>query len=211
VSHPFGDVVELLRAKFLAKLYQTSPVFAKLCVKFGEIASTYTSDTVKLEVILVRLCAAQTQVTLCTVGDIALGERIAAARKRAGYTQITLATAVGTSRTSVSNWENGVHAPRSKEMEVLRGLIDLDGTAEVEDSNPDVSNLEALSSAELVSLLHRIAAEVARRLGDAGKHQPGAEEVIQASPGARRLQVPATDAANKRRSGPDRTLRADGR
>jgi transcriptional regulator with XRE-family HTH domain len=146
------------------------------------------------------------------VGEIALGDKIAAARKRAGYTQKTLAVAVGTSRTSVSNWESNLHTPRPKELETLRGLLNLDGdTANNEATHLNVGNLEDLSSAELVSLLHRAAAEVARRLGNAGQHHPGAEEAIQTSPGARRLAVPAAAAPDNRRSGPDQLRSVDGR
>lgn len=134
-----------------------------------------------------------------------LGEQIRQARENAGLTQSELGDAVGRGRSTVYNWERQIADPSPPMLARVRRILDVD-----ENFNPLPTaepTLSALTDTELVSRLHLIAAEVARRLG-AGDVilAPGAEEQLQNTPGAVRVELPE-DEVNRRPGTKDRRRR----
>lgn len=135
-----------------------------------------------------------------------LGEQIQRAREDAGVTRRELADAVGRKQTTIYNWETGIHEPSPSMLAKLRHALRVDENFDPLPSEPG-GDFTDLSNTELVSRLHLIAAEVARRLG-AGDVilAPGAEEQLQNTPGAVRVELPE-DEVNRRPGAKDRRRR----
>lgn len=83
------------------------------------------------------------------------GDRIRAARERAGLTQQQLAVLVDVSARTVGNWERGETVSQNR-LAKVRQVLGIPDDAEVFDSRPEPS-LEGASDAQLI-------AEIAKRL-----------------------------------------------
>lgn len=99
-------------------------------------------------------------------------QNLAALRKRAGYTQETLAEALGVSRQAVGKWESGQGLPEASTLLTLADLLGCsldqlmrqpleDETVEAAGSEPDAADNPAADWAVFVQHMNRFAFQIA--------------------------------------------------
>jgi transcriptional regulator with XRE-family HTH domain len=89
------------------------------------------------------------------IQTLTLGERIKAARKRAGLSHDRLGAAAGTSRQHLIRLEKNIHRPKP---ELLARIAEATGTplAELADPNEDDEEADQMLALELLSLIRRV-------------------------------------------------------